>query len=48
MSEKLERPANEKPFLLLPVGYPAENAMVPDLKRKGLEEVAVFVEGENS
>lgn len=38
----LERPANEKPFLLIPVGYPAADAQVPDLKRKGLEEVAVF------
>jgi nitroreductase len=38
----LQRPANEKPFLLIPVGYPAPNAQVPDIKRKGLEDVAVF------
>ncbi len=37
----LERPSNERPFLLLPVGYPTENAKVPDLERKGLEEVCV-------
>lgn len=42
LSEILQRPANEKPFLLIPVGYPAPNAQVPDIKRKGLDEVAVF------
>ena len=42
LSKVLNRPDNERPFLLLPVGYPAENAEVPDLKRKPLEEVAVF------
>ncbi len=40
----LKRPKNEKPFLLIPVGYPAENTEVPDLKRKELEEVSVFFE----
>lgn len=38
----LNRPENEKPFLLLPVGYPADEVEVPDLKRKGLEEVVVW------
>lgn len=38
----LQRPANEKAFLLIPVGYPAPDARVPNLSRKGLEEVAVF------
>jgi iodotyrosine deiodinase len=38
----LDRPKNEKPFLLIPVGYPAEECWVPDLKRKTLEEVATF------
>jgi nitroreductase len=38
----LNRPENERPFLLIPVGYPAEEAMVPDLRRKGVEEVAVW------
>jgi nitroreductase len=37
----LNRPDNERPFLLLPVGYPADDATVPDLKRKDLEEVMV-------
>lgn len=38
----LKRPENERPFLLLPVGYPAEDAMVPDLGRKNPEEVIVY------
>ncbi|MCB9205474.1 MAG: nitroreductase family protein [Flavobacteriales bacterium] len=42
LAKVLERPENEKPFLLIPVGYPAENAQVPDLTRKPLKEVAVF------
>ncbi|MFK7904252.1 MAG: nitroreductase family protein [Chitinophagales bacterium] len=40
----LKRPKNEKPFLLIPVGYPAEETVVPDLQRKELEEVSVFFE----
>jgi iodotyrosine deiodinase len=38
----LKRPDNERPFLLLPVGYPAEDVFVPNLHRKTLEDVAVF------
>lgn len=38
----LDRPENERPFLLVPVGYPAEGATVPDLRRKSLEEVSVW------
>ncbi|MBK8704446.1 MAG: nitroreductase family protein [Saprospiraceae bacterium] len=34
----LQRPDNERPFLLIPVGYPAEGAQVPDLRRKSLNE----------
>ena len=33
----LERPENEKPFLLLPVGYPAENACVPNISKYNLD-----------
>jgi nitroreductase len=40
----LQRPENEKPFLLVPVGYPAEEMWVPDLKRKSLEQVSVWYE----
>ena len=39
----LGRPDNERPFLLFVVGYPAENAVVPDIKKKSLEEIANFV-----
>lgn len=42
LTEVLGRPENERPFLLIPLGYPAEDAYVPDLRRKTLEEVAVF------
>lgn len=35
----LGRPKNETPYVLIPVGYPAEKAMVPDIKRKGLDEI---------
>jgi len=34
ISKALERPENERPYLLIPVGYPEKNAMVPDLTRK--------------
>lgn len=36
----LERPENERPFLLLPVGYPAEDAVVPVITRKDLSEIS--------
>ncbi|HSN59940.1 MAG TPA: nitroreductase family protein, partial [Ferruginibacter sp.] len=42
LSKILNRPANEKPFLLIPVGYAAEDCWVPDLKRKELKDVAIF------
>jgi len=42
LSEILERPAQEAPFVLFPVGYPAEGASVPDLQRKPLDAVAVW------
>jgi iodotyrosine deiodinase len=37
----LERPPNERPFVLIPVGYPAPNAEVPDIERKALDEILV-------
>ena len=40
----LKRPENERPFLLIPVGYPTDGATVPDLKRKTKKEVMVFYE----
>ncbi|MCH2234919.1 MAG: nitroreductase family protein [Crocinitomicaceae bacterium] len=44
LAEVLERPENEKAFLLLPVGYAAETCKVPDLKRKDLDEIAIYFE----
>ena len=35
----LQRPANESPFLLIPVGYPSEDAQVPDIDRKPLDQI---------
>ena len=39
----LKRPENEKAVLLIPVGYPAENAKVPDLKKKSFQEVVTII-----
>lgn len=44
LQKVLNRPPNERAFLLIPVGYPTEDAVVPDIKRKGLEEVSVWYE----
>lgn len=43
LNEILGRPANEKPFLILVVGYPAGDAVVPDIGKKPLEEMATFL-----
>ena len=43
LQEILDRPKNEIPFVLIPVGYPAENAKVPDIRRKSLEEIMQIV-----
>jgi nitroreductase len=40
----LGRPGNEKPYILFPVGYPAPGAVVPDLRRKELEQVVIWRE----
>ncbi len=39
----LHVPPDEKPFLILVVGYPAEDAQVPEISKKPLEEIATFV-----
>ena len=44
LSELLDRPAHEEAMLVMPIGYPAEEAMVPDITRKSLTEIAVFLE----
>lgn len=43
LNELLGRPENERPFLLLVVGYPAEDAKVPTISKKPLEEIATFL-----
>lgn len=40
LSKILNRPVNEKPYLLIPVGYAAEECWVPDIHRKPLEEIS--------
>ena len=42
LRELLKRPAHEEAMLVMPVGYPADDAEVPDIHRKSLDEVAVF------
>lgn len=43
LQEILGRPRNEVPFVLIPVGYPADNANVPDIKRKSLDEIMILI-----
>ena len=43
LSEILERPSHERPFLLLVVGYPAEDALVPDIERLPLDKISTFL-----
>ncbi len=42
LNEVLDRPASEKPFLLLVVGYPTPDTRVPDISKKPLAEIAEF------
>jgi nitroreductase len=43
LNEALGRPRHEKPFLILVVGYPAEDAVVPQISKKRLEEIVTFL-----
>jgi nitroreductase len=43
LNEILERPDNERPYLLLVVGYPADGALVPDIGRKALPDIVTFL-----
>lgn len=45
LNDILGRPDNERPFLLLVVGHPAEDVRVPDIDKKSLEEIATFLTG---
>ena len=44
LNEILDRPAHERPFIVLPVGYPADDATVPELERKPWDDVVEFVD----
>jgi iodotyrosine deiodinase len=44
LNQLLNRPSNERPFVLLVVGYPAENTQVPVITKKGLEQLTTFLE----
>lgn len=44
LTDVLGRPAHERPYLLIPVGYPADDCVVPDISRKPLEDILVVHE----
>ena len=44
LNEILDRPKSERPFLLLVVGYPADDAAVPDIQRKSLDDFTSWIE----
>ena len=44
IAKALERPENEKPYLLLPIGYAADDCEVPDIHRRPFDEVAIYFE----
>lgn len=41
LARVLDRPEHERPFLLIPMGYPAEGCRVPDISRKALDEILI-------
>jgi len=43
MIEKNFRPKNEKPYMILVVGYPEDGTLVPDIDKKSLQEIATFI-----
>jgi nitroreductase len=43
LNKILKRPSNERPFLVLVVGYPADGTSVPDIGKKALDEIATFI-----
>jgi nitroreductase len=44
LADILGRPKNERPYLLLPVGYPAPHCEVPDIRRKSLDDVLIVLD----
>ena len=47
LTKLLGRPGNERPFCMFPIGYPSDDCVVPDLRRKDLDEVMVEVGASN-
>jgi iodotyrosine deiodinase len=45
LNQILNRPKNERPFLILVVGYPASDALVPDIEKQPLNDIATFLDG---
>jgi len=43
LNELLERPDNEKPYILLVVGYPKDDCMIPNIRKKALSDIASFL-----
>jgi nitroreductase len=43
LNQALGRPENERPLMILVVGYPADDAVVPEIEKKTLQEIATFV-----
>lgn len=43
LNKILSRPLNEKPFMILVVGYPSKDAIVPKIRKKALEDISVFI-----
>ena len=41
----LQRPINEKPVVILPVGFPAEDAVVPNIQKKKLDDILIWNKG---
>ena len=48
LSRILKRPNHERPFLLIPIGYPASDCLVPDISKKPLSEIMVLNQGDDS
>ena len=44
LNEILKRPKNEKPYLLVPAGYPADGVKVPNIMKKPLNEIMRVIE----
>ena len=44
LSKILNQPANQQPYILFPIGYPAEGCLVPDIDRKSLKQISSWVE----